>query len=105
MDTNRLGKILRERRKARELTLRQVSDMSGVHTSHLGRIERGERFLSGRILVKLVKPLGFTEIELLKLAGFLSRDDIDDRLDRFKKEIKGEIAQTLVSLQQRVDSL
>ena len=46
--------------------------MSGVSPSHLGRIERGERFPSAAILRKLAKPLGFEEDELFTLAGYLS---------------------------------
>ena len=46
--------------------------MSGVSPSHLGRIERGERFPSASILRKLAKPLGFEEDELFTLAGYLS---------------------------------
>lgn len=54
------------------LRLRQLSDKSGVSSSHLGRIERGERFPSARILQKIAKPLGFNEGELLISAGYLS---------------------------------
>jgi len=46
--------------------------MSGVSPSHLGRIERGERFPSASILRRLAKPLGFEEDELFTLAGYLS---------------------------------
>ncbi len=46
--------------------------MSGVSPSHLGRIERGERFPSASILRKLAQPLGFEEDELFTLAGYLS---------------------------------
>ncbi len=46
--------------------------MSGVSPSHLGRIERGERFPSARILRRVAKPLGFDEGELFTLAGYLS---------------------------------
>jgi len=38
----------------------------------LGRIERGERFPSARILRRLAKPLGFEESELFTLANYLS---------------------------------
>lgn len=113
---NRLGKILKERRKAKRLTLKQLEEMSGVHTSHLGHIEIGERFPSGWVLKKLAKPLGFGQIELFKLAGFIDRDEIDDRIDRFKKEVREEItealanlrteiAQALVNLCKKIDSL
>jgi transcriptional regulator with XRE-family HTH domain len=54
------------------LTLRELAAASGVSSSHLGRIERGERFPSARILRKIAKPLGSEESELLTLAGYLS---------------------------------
>jgi len=56
----------------RELTLLQLSEMSGVSSSHLGRIERGERFPSARILRKIAQPLGLAEGELFTLGGYLS---------------------------------
>ena len=104
MDTNNLGEVLKERRMAKKLTLKQVTDLSGVSTSHLGRIERGERFPSGRILRKLAEPLGFGEVELLKLAGFLPRDESDDKLDSFKKEIKLEVTGALMRIFDKIDS-
>ena len=54
------------------MTLRELAVMSGISSSHLGRIERGERFPSARILRKIAKPLGFEEDELFTLAGYLS---------------------------------
>ena len=54
------------------MTLQELAAESGVSSSHLGRIERGERFPSARILRKIAKPLGFDEDELFMLAGFLT---------------------------------
>ncbi len=67
-----LGKILKQQRINTPLTLQELAAESGVSSSHLGRIERGERFPSARILRKIAKPLGFNEDELFTLAGFLS---------------------------------
>lgn len=67
-----LGKILKQQRVSLPLTLRDLSAMSGVSASHLGRIERGERFPSGSVLRKIAGPLGFEEDELFTLAGYLS---------------------------------
>jgi transcriptional regulator with XRE-family HTH domain len=67
-----LAKILRQRRVMVPLTLKELGATSGVSASHLGRIERGERFPSARILRKIAKPLGASENELLTLAGYLS---------------------------------
>jgi transcriptional regulator with XRE-family HTH domain len=75
MDQNRstnLGEILRQARVTQRLTLSQLSATSGVSSSHLGRIERGERYPSGSILRKIAKPLGFEENELFTLAGYLT---------------------------------
>ncbi len=100
-----LGVILKKRRKEKGLKLREVSKLSGLGTAHIARIERGERFPTGRTLRKLAEPLGFSEFELCKLAGFISRDATDDRLDRFKEGVKKEIIEALVNLGERIDRL
>ncbi len=67
-----LGRMLKQQRLTIPVTLQELASTSGVSASHLGRIERGERFPSARILRKIAKPLGFNEDELFILAGFLS---------------------------------
>ncbi len=71
-NSNDLGKILKQRRVMIPMTLGELAAASGVSSSHLGRIERGERFPSAHMLRKIAKPLGFEETELLTLGGFLS---------------------------------
>ena len=68
---NDLGRILKQQRITVPLTLQELAKTSGVSSSHLGRIERGERFPSARILRKIAKPLGFEEAELFTLANYL----------------------------------
>ncbi len=70
--SNHLGKIIKQQRISLPLTLQETAAQSGVSASHLGRIERGERFPSAHILQKIAKPLGFEEDELFTLAGYLS---------------------------------
>jgi len=75
MDENgnsELGKIIKQQRISVPLTLQELAAKSGVSSSHLGRIERGERFPSAHILQKIATPLGFEEDELFTLAGYLS---------------------------------
>ena len=67
-----IGKIIKQRRVMIPMTLQELSHTAGVSSSHLGRIERGERFPSAHILRKIAKPLGFEEAELLTLGDFLS---------------------------------
>jgi transcriptional regulator with XRE-family HTH domain len=69
---NGIGEIIRRRRVSIPLTLCELSDNSGVSQSHIGRIERGERFPSAHVLRRIAKPLGFKEEGLFMLAGFLS---------------------------------
>ena len=72
MDSSSLGKLLKQQRVAMELTLKELSNASGISSSYLGRVERGERFPSAHILRKIAKPLDFEEGELFALAGYLS---------------------------------
>ena len=67
-----MGKIIKQQRVMIPLTLKELATMASMSPSHLGRIERGERFPSARILRKIAKPLGFEEDELFALAGYLS---------------------------------
>lgn len=67
-----LGRIIKHQRILMQLTLRELAVRSGVSSSHLGRMERGERFPSGRILRRIAGALGFDENELFALAGYLS---------------------------------
>jgi transcriptional regulator with XRE-family HTH domain len=54
------------------VTLQELACASGVSASHLGRIERGERFPSAQVVRRLAKPLGLEESELFLQAGYLS---------------------------------
>jgi transcriptional regulator with XRE-family HTH domain len=78
-----LGRILKQRRVMIPLTLRKLAAISGTSSSHLGRMERGERFPSASILRKIAKPFSFEESELFSIAGYLpSRPvEIEERND------------------------
>lgn len=67
-----LGRVLRQQRVMMSLTLQELAAKSGVSSSHLGRIERGERYPSARILRRVATPLGLEENELFTYAGYLS---------------------------------
>lgn len=69
---NHIGGIIKQQRISMPLTLQELAGKAGVSASHLGRIERGERFPSAHILRKVAGPLGFEENELFTLAGYLS---------------------------------
>ena len=70
--SNHLGGIIKQRRVTVPLTLQELATKAGVSSSHLGRIERGERYPSASVLRKIAKPLDFEEDELFTLADYLS---------------------------------
>jgi len=92
-----LGKILKQQRISIPLTLQKLAALSGVSSSHLGRIERGERFPSAHILRRLANPLGFEEDELFTLAGFLSPPSLEtgDIKAEYKKYLDPLVAKSL----------
>jgi len=104
-----LGEIIRQARVRIPVTLQELAAKSGVSPSHLGRIERGERFPSAGILRKISRPLGFEEDELFTLAGYLSSrpDGVSDiqqsysgnRLDPYVSKM---LAQEPVEVQRAV---
>jgi transcriptional regulator with XRE-family HTH domain len=86
-----LGRILKQQRVSLPLTLRDLSAMSGVSASHLGRIERGERFPSGSVLRRIAGPLGFEEDELFTLAGYLSPQQVGVAESRVEYGSRGDL--------------
>ncbi len=86
MDT--LGQILRKRRKERGFSQKELGVLSGLNDAHISHLERGERFPSGHSLRKLAKPLGFSELGLLRLAGLISQEGVDEVLDKVKQTLK-----------------
>ena len=79
-----LGTVIKRQRVMVPLTLWELANLSGVSTSHLGRIERGERFPSARVLRKIAKPLGFDENELFMLAGYFSHSPPTEAKERYE---------------------
>lgn len=55
--TENLGKRLKELRLANKLTMRKLSQLSGVSLSEIGRIEQGARTPNSLIIGKLERAL------------------------------------------------
>jgi len=105
MRNDNLGEYLKARRVGKRLTLVQLSELTGVDTSYLGRIESGKRFPSAHVLQKMAVPLEYSEAELLKLAGYLSPDRTDERVTKIKEALKGEVKTAMSMLMEKVDTL
>jgi len=100
-----LGPLLLRCRKEKGLTLEQLAKVTGVSKSFIGRTERGERYPSAFVLVKLAEPLGFSKLGLLKIAGILPEDLIDDQISRFKKKMTGTVLDNAMSFMKEINSL
>lgn len=72
MNNVEFGNYLREKRKEKKLTIRQLDTYSGVSHSYISQVERGNRGIpSPDVLKKLSKPLGVDYEELMVKAGHI----------------------------------
>jgi transcriptional regulator with XRE-family HTH domain len=69
-EVKNLGIIVKRQRNRLGLTLKDLAEKSGVSISHLGRIEKAQRYPSVEILRKIAEPLDFDDKELFHLAGY-----------------------------------
>lgn len=109
---NDLGRMIKQQRIAVPLTLRQLSTVSDISASHLGRIERGDRLPSAHTLRRIAKPLGFEENELFTLAGFLSstpsdngKGELDHTISRLDPYVAKVLAEEPVTVQRHAISI
>ena len=70
-----VGEFIADRRRAAELTLRQLADLTGVSNPYLSQIERGLRRPSAEVLQQLSKALRVSAESLYVRAGILDPDD------------------------------
>lgn len=79
---------IRDLRKARGLTLVELSDLIGVTPSHLSQIERGKRNVNNHVLTRLASALHVQPYELIapsdgnfkRLADTISQLSESDRM-------------------------
>lgn len=66
-----LGAFIREQRSSARLTLRRLSDLSGISNPYLSQIERGLRRPSAEILQQIARALRISAETLYVQAGIL----------------------------------
>ena len=64
-----IGGAIRALRRAKGVSQEALADAASIDRSHLGRIERGERNLTGLNLVRIAAALGGRGSGLLRDAG------------------------------------
>jgi transcriptional regulator with XRE-family HTH domain len=70
-----VGEYIADRRRAAELTLRQLAELTGVSNPYLSQIERGLRRPSAEVLQQLSKALRVSAESLYVRAGILDPED------------------------------
>jgi transcriptional regulator with XRE-family HTH domain len=67
-DLTALGREIRDRRKAANLSQEVLAELAGLHRNYIGLLERGERNPSATTLFQLARALG---VRLSELVGKL----------------------------------
>lgn len=71
----RLGIFIKSLRKEKNLTLKELSKLSGVSFAQIGKIERGETHPTKKTISKIAHALSYNQNELFHLAGYISDDE------------------------------
>lgn len=64
-DLAALGREIRRRRRAIELSQEELAERAELHRNYIGYLERGERNPSFTTVVRLARTLGVTAAELM----------------------------------------
>lgn len=64
--TNAIGGTLRDIRKDKHLTLRQVSKKANIALGHLSDVERGAKTASNEMLEAIARGLDITTVRLIE---------------------------------------
>jgi transcriptional regulator with XRE-family HTH domain len=73
-----LGEFIRDQRRNARLSLRRLSELTGISNPYLSQIERGMREPSAKILQAIARGLRISAETLYVRAGILEQRD-DDR--------------------------
>ncbi|MFV1990920.1 MAG: helix-turn-helix domain-containing protein [Acidimicrobiales bacterium] len=96
-----LGEFIREQRRRGEMSIRSLSELSGISNPYLSQIERGLRKPSADILQQLASALKISAESLYVKAGILpERKDLPDLEDMIRSDphLTLEQRQTLVTI-------
>ena len=73
----KLGSYLRELRRHKRLSLRQVQEETGASGSYLSQVEQGKRHPSAHLLRKIALTYGASVKDLLTMAGYLNEPEVN----------------------------
>jgi transcriptional regulator with XRE-family HTH domain len=96
-----LGEFIRDQRRRGEMSIRSLSELSGISNPYLSQIERGLRKPSADILQQLASALKISAESLYVKAGILDeREDLPSLEDMIRSDpyLSVEQQQTLVTI-------
>jgi transcriptional regulator with XRE-family HTH domain len=94
-DDQRVAAWIRAYRLRRNLTLAQLSELSGVSVGHLSRLENGSRTPTVRLLLQLARALGVSVGELVGETSQQSTVYVSRSIDRHTIEAEDTSLQSL----------
>jgi transcriptional regulator with XRE-family HTH domain len=64
-----VGRVIRQERQARDLTIKELGSKAGLSEIYVGEIERGQKYPSAKVLESLASALDLDIAELLELMA------------------------------------
>ncbi|MDF2064971.1 helix-turn-helix transcriptional regulator [Bacillus sp. Cr_A10] len=78
-ESNNFGKFLKKIRVSQKLTVRALSENSGVSPSYLSQVENGKRGVpSPEVIRKIAAALDYDYFSLMRVAGYMTVDTNKD---------------------------
>ena len=87
MSSKTFGKLIRQARKDREYSQRELAKLIGVNFTYLSKLENDHADYppSKEVIQSLAKHLDLNEAELIQLAGRINPEDTEIFQDLFKQ--------------------
>ncbi len=64
-----IGKVIRQERQVRRLTIKELGDKAGLSEIYVGEIERGQKYPSAKVLESIAQALELDLADLLELMA------------------------------------
>ncbi|GLO65006.1 helix-turn-helix domain-containing protein [Oceanobacillus kimchii] len=75
---NKIGRFIKKYRQEKEMSLRALSEITGISFSHVSKIERGEHTPSKETISIIANKLDLDENELLIMSGYTPNNGLDE---------------------------
>ena len=72
------GTTIKNARLTKDLSLRDLAELTGLDHSYIGRLEKDTSIPSRETVVKLAKALNIPEDELMVMAGYIENEELKE---------------------------